>query len=908
MSDPSSSPPAKTCPQCGRVYATTDRFCTVDGASLIASGTSSILGTVVADRFLVLEKLGEGGMGEVYLAEHVRIKRKVALKLMRPWMIGDPVAVNRFHREAENASQISHANVAHVYDFGETSDGMVYLAMEFVPGEPLSEILEREGHLHCVRTAELVRQIAEALVAAHAMGILHRDLKPDNVMVARSRSGTDVVKLVDFGIARAMDRSTQKFTSTGVIVGTPDYMSPEQLSGDTLDGRSDLYALGLIAFRALAGTGAFPEGSSSEALLARLTTNPRRLGAVRSTVSWPESLETAFARVLAADPAARFADPMEFVAELDAAVAVMPLGPAEQEYLVALSQRHTTPVRGGAVVESRTPARGVTPVSVATVGSGEGALPMAAATPPSGSEPIYQAAEGATGPMDAPRLTQHPWSGEITPVPRLETLTDPAIEVPPPAAPAPDQTPASPWWRRGVVAVGVAALAVAALLVARRGPNTPAESAGQPEITTPSTTPQIALTDSAPPLAASGVLTDSQIVAQTQRATFAVWGGERRGSAVLIDASGLALTSASLVRDSTRIDVFIDPGVRVRGSVVSVDAPSGLAAIMIPMSRCRRCTPIELDTALQARGGDSLLAAPSNGRSDGTVVRTAVASVANGVPTLATAVARLGDGTPFVSTRTGMLVSLGVRRNGTRVGLASLPALRDLRVRAVPRAKTVAVNDTLYPTWPAQSVPTGFLAAEAPRSGANLAAYTSAARDGFALLAMTPPVMHYRQQQLAATDNTVPDDPFKIPTRASTPVARDPIGQWSGWRPTIDERRGVVVLSVGPENATYPNLPARVVDLKGGSLTRLTLFRDGVAVPPIDTALLEAVGNAADYRAQGKAVALMALAVYAPAEFTNPGSEYRVVAQDARGRSVTLPLSRAMLDAIAADFSWLSRR
>jgi serine/threonine-protein kinase len=183
------------------------------------------------------------------------------------------------------------------------------------------------------------------------MGILHRDLKPDNVMVARSRSGTDVVKLVDFGIARAMDRSTQKFTSTGVIVGTPDYMSPEQLSGDTLDGRSDLYALGLIAFRALAGTGAFPEGSSSEALLARLTTNPRRLGAVRSTVSWPESLETAFARVLAADPAARFADPMEFVAELDAAVAVMPLGPAEQEYLVALSQRHTTPVRGGAVVE-----------------------------------------------------------------------------------------------------------------------------------------------------------------------------------------------------------------------------------------------------------------------------------------------------------------------------------------------------------------------------------------------------------------------------------------------------------------------------------------------------------------------------------------------------------------------------
>jgi serine/threonine-protein kinase len=258
----------KICPQCGRTYGNDDRFCTVDGASLVSSGSGSLIGTVVADRFLVHEKLGEGGMGEVYLAEHVRIKRKVALKLMRPWMIGDPVALGRFHREAENASQISHPNVAQVYDFGETTDKLVYLAMEFVDGESLSKVLEREGHLHIARTAEVVRQIGEALNAAHAMGILHRDLKPDNVMVGRTRYGTDLIKLVDFGIARAMNRTTQQFTSTGLIIGTPDYMSPEQLSGDALDERSDLYALALIAYRALTGTAAYPEGSSGEAMIA----------------------------------------------------------------------------------------------------------------------------------------------------------------------------------------------------------------------------------------------------------------------------------------------------------------------------------------------------------------------------------------------------------------------------------------------------------------------------------------------------------------------------------------------------------------------------------------------------------------------------------------------------------------
>lgn len=416
----------KLCPQCGRSYGTNDRFCTVDGATLVNAGNSgSLIGTVLAERYLVSERLGEGGMGEVYLAEHVRMKRKVAVKIMRRWMVSDPVAVSRFHREAENASQITHPNVAQVYDFGETSDGTIYLAMEFVPGEPLSKILDREGKLHAVRAQEIVRQTADALVAAHGMGILHRDLKPDNVMVARSRAGTDIVKLVDFGIARVMTRGTQQFTSTGMIVGTPEYMSPEQLANDNLDERSDVYALGLIAFRALTGHGAFPDGTTGDALLARLTNRARKLSDVSPGHTWPESLQAAFDKVLAADPASRFADALEFAAELDGAVSQMPLSEEEQAYLVALTQRSATPARLGAI-DTSTPVRAMNAASLDTP-----AVPrpsLALKTPPSEQRPPVSRqspapftppapptsfGSGDTGEREAPSVPES--SGDDTP-------------------------------------------------------------------------------------------------------------------------------------------------------------------------------------------------------------------------------------------------------------------------------------------------------------------------------------------------------------------------------------------------------------------------------------------------------------------------------------------------------------
>ena len=223
----------KICPQCGTEYPANARFCEIDGTALRGTEPGSdLVGAIVADRYHVMKKLGQGGMGQVYLVEHVKMGRKSALKVMHPGMVKDVDAISRFNREAANASRISHANVAAVYDFGETADGVIYLAMEFVDGPPLTKIVQETGGLPPKRAAEITRQTAEALAVAHDMGIVHRDLKPDNMMIAKTRDGDDLVKVVDFGIAKASGNSAQKVTKTGHVVGTPDYMSPEQLAGD----------------------------------------------------------------------------------------------------------------------------------------------------------------------------------------------------------------------------------------------------------------------------------------------------------------------------------------------------------------------------------------------------------------------------------------------------------------------------------------------------------------------------------------------------------------------------------------------------------------------------------------------------------------------------------------------------
>src|SRR2546430_1260607 len=235
-----------------------------------------------------MKKLGEGGMGQVYLAEHVKMGRKSAIKVMSPSMVHDPDAVARFNREAANASRISHPNVCAVYDFGKVPDGVIYLAMEFIEGEPLTELLAREGELLVARAGAIFLQVADALQAAHDLGIVHRDLKPDNVMLSRGRDGMDTVKVVDFGIAKAVGgRDNQKVTKTGLLVGTPEFMSPEQLAGDPVDGRSDLYALALVFFKMLTGELPFAGTTAQDTMVQRLTDEPATLADVRPELRFP---------------------------------------------------------------------------------------------------------------------------------------------------------------------------------------------------------------------------------------------------------------------------------------------------------------------------------------------------------------------------------------------------------------------------------------------------------------------------------------------------------------------------------------------------------------------------------------------------------------------------------------------
>lgn len=315
----------KICPTCGTEYPAHERFCPRDGTALRSqNGSADLVGSIIAERYHVIRKLGEGGMGQVYLAEHVKMGRKSAVKVMNPGMMHDADAISRFNREAANASRINHPNVAGIYDFGETPDGLIYLAMEFIEGEPLTSIVESEGALPPLRAADITRQTAEALAAAHDMGIVHRDLKPDNIMITKNRDGSDCVKVVDFGIAKAANSDAQKVTKTGLVVGTPEYMSPEQLAGDKLDGRSDVYSLALVAFNMLTGRLPFPSETAQESMIMRLTDRPKSLGEMKPDTTWTPDVQAVMDRALERDAKLRYQTATEFGQALYRAVQQMP--------------------------------------------------------------------------------------------------------------------------------------------------------------------------------------------------------------------------------------------------------------------------------------------------------------------------------------------------------------------------------------------------------------------------------------------------------------------------------------------------------------------------------------------------------------------------------------------------------
>ena len=319
----------KVCTTCGAEWPDDTKFCPSDGSPLKAAGGEEALIGGVIQSYHILEKLGEGGMGAVYLGEHVKMGRKSAIKVMTQSLAQDPDAIARFNREAANAARINHGNVCAIYDFGETPDGTIFLAMEFIEGEALTDLIKREGPLDLKRAGNILRQTGDALQAAHELGIVHRDLKPDNIMIAKARDGSDVVKVVDFGIAKAMGgEEGQNVTRTGLVVGTPEYMSPEQLSGDKLDGRSDVYSLALVFFRMVTGVLPFQADSAQEVMIKRLTDDPTKLNDAYPAGNFPPKLQLVLDKAMERMPTDRYDAADGFALEANEAIAQAPDAPA----------------------------------------------------------------------------------------------------------------------------------------------------------------------------------------------------------------------------------------------------------------------------------------------------------------------------------------------------------------------------------------------------------------------------------------------------------------------------------------------------------------------------------------------------------------------------------------------------
>jgi|GEM_PF-1033817 len=249
----------------------------------LTHGDSSILGRTIEGKYRLIERLGAGGMGAVYRAQRLLIGDEVAVKILHAEHVAQPESFERFRREAQAAARLKHANAVSIYDFGVTTDGLVYLVMELVEGQSLRQIIKQQGPLTPTAAAE-ISQVCPALEEAHRQQIVHRDLKPDNIIVSSTFNGLRT-KVLDFGIAKLRDLTAGNLTQTGSVMGTPHYMSPEQCLGEELDNRSDIYSLGVVLYEMLAGVVPFNSPTSTAVVVQHVNQTPPSLRAINLSIS-----------------------------------------------------------------------------------------------------------------------------------------------------------------------------------------------------------------------------------------------------------------------------------------------------------------------------------------------------------------------------------------------------------------------------------------------------------------------------------------------------------------------------------------------------------------------------------------------------------------------------------------------
>ena len=321
----------RTCPQCGFSCDASHKFCPSCGfpiGQVAKDSDDPLIGRTLPGGYVILELVGIGGMGRVYRAEQTTLGRTVAVKIVHPHLVGEESAVARFITEARAASRLNHPHSVAVIDFGKTSDGQLYLVMEFLRGRDLSRVAYEEGPLPFRRVVEILKQVLEALGEAHHLEIIHRDLKPENVIIEPLRAGGDFVKVVDFGLAKMREsQNSPSITSPGIVCGTPEYMSPEQGRGDPLDARSDLYAVGVILFQLLTGRLPFEAESPTQVVLMHLSKAPPDPRQVAPERMIPMQLVDVVRRSLSKEPQDRYSDADEFSRALSSALATID-GPA----------------------------------------------------------------------------------------------------------------------------------------------------------------------------------------------------------------------------------------------------------------------------------------------------------------------------------------------------------------------------------------------------------------------------------------------------------------------------------------------------------------------------------------------------------------------------------------------------